>query len=282
MKRLLIVTTLLCTISLLAYSQNFVSQDNKWIITDTWFNINGGELNTHHLFWFDDEIEIGQKSYLQLYSSELGTTDVKEENRLFREESDGKVFVHNPGNNEDILVFDFGVDIGDTLLFGLSNTALPVEKLRQADFLDGSERTIMSFEGLDLQLLEGIGFTQYPFFLSFITDYSETLSCFYTDTQLVYEANSDFFECNDFFTSVVRTNFSNKLKLWNTNKTIIISGPDLNGLTLTAYSLTGQLLQKGNISSGYFELDVSIPQGMLLCKISDRNKIVHSQLVVLD
>lgn len=173
-------------------AQAFVDPDNEWVVTTCVFNLSTGQTNCQsNRVWFSDStVLIDNKDYFVL-ESDLGTDfrPIVPVGSFYREEN-GKVFIKEQTNSNELLVFDFSLQVGDTIeVYG---TNLSVGQVDSVELKTGGFRKRLKMLGMGQSIndegfywIQGVGKEDLPF-LPFIgsQDVTNELHCFLTDNVL--------------------------------------------------------------------------------------------------
>jgi len=194
------------TITLLiqhSYSQSetdFVNFDNQWNLASG----SGGYASTNKYRFDEDSITINNLVYYTMEYSieELSQEWIPYEQAAFRQEGK-KVYQLTLFDSTEVLLYDFGLEVGDTLLGAeyIGEPDLTVIEIDSILLEDGSLRKqlhLISSNSCIIQWVEGLGSIVYAFnsaMYTCFTDVGTTLICFsQNETPLFYE-NEEFFGC---------------------------------------------------------------------------------------
>ncbi len=200
MKKLILFLTVNLFLCNLNFSQHFVKEGRSWNIAS--FS-QGSPATYTHRFLIKNQIEIQNKAYYHVY-----TTDSKDSVnwKIFgyvREDSTAKVFFSISTDYYGILLYDFNAKLGDTLSWagGFNQPCrVTVTNIDTVMLLNGSLRKRISVQTLTDPILayndswiDGIGSITNPLFepnsLFCLTDYQYYLLCAYEDGVIVYPSN---------------------------------------------------------------------------------------------
>ena len=239
----------------------------------------------YFFYWFKDGETINGNEYLQLNSLRIGVpgSSIFEE-LLYRETDDGKVYVLD--SSEEILIYDFDLNVGDTLSLASKNEFFDVNEIDTIQLIDGLDRRVLKSE-FQREIIEGIGRSYAPFYeVLGIVDAGYTPVCFYVDDLLTYDygANSrGDFSCSDFgLTSIDEVIEQNRISLSLSDSKIFTPGLDAVGYNLVLYNAIGQELTRLDYSSGFFDLSKSnLPAGMYVGQLQKDAQVKHTQVLFL-
>lgn len=283
MKQLLTLSVCLFLVQTISSAQSFVSKKNTWITQKwSWDFFNNQEVVSDWIYILDEEVMENGQAYLLVSSSTLDSIDFHSNvYHGFRESLDNKIL-----DIDDEIVYDFDLELGDVISY-VEGYNLTVDSVEMITLLDGSE--VRKFHLVDdnlpnpfrYYLVEGVGFSRYPLrpHSYLITDNSESLKCFYRNNRLVYQHDEDYV-CQETLTSTKEPLLAG-ISFSLDDGRISVEGIDAMGLSIAVYSVTGQLLQKAELSSGAFELDSGLPSGMLITQLTKSGEVLHTQTLFI-
>ncbi len=183
-------------LSIGVFSQNFIDETKQWTIVSQLFE--STDYFTSIYQFSGDSVHNG-KTYHKLYESD----DLDQENWNFNSlwyENNDSIYKHNYLSNQDDLIYDFNIDVGDT--FVVDNLlSLRVDSITDKNW-GGSSRKHLYLSRLEghspttTVWIEGIGQTGY-FVRSTeidITGASVELLCLHKNGNLIYQ-NPEFNSC---------------------------------------------------------------------------------------
>ena len=178
--------------------------DSQW---NTLFSsqFNGNKVATKTRF-NPTAVQYGIHNYFRLERSneEDGTEWVMSENYLFREFL-GEVYLYNELDSNEILIYDFNLQVGDTFISKESvndpGIELIVTEVETVQLLDGSNRKKILLncdENFEIEWIQGIGNIDYPLLSTIYTcffDVPGSLLCYSENGETLYEGNSNIEGC---------------------------------------------------------------------------------------
>ena len=198
-----------------------------------------------------------------------------------REDSSKKVYCWLVNDTAEIVVFDFGLQTGDTFYMKFNSTTFPPIPyiLNQIDSVDhnGLIRKQFSFAGDNgtLTWVEGIGNLSGWFKMPLVGTTITGLSCVEQDGVFIY-GDSSYCSCTPEWLSSAETLFDNKGKLFpNPVSDELVVQPPKSTLDVAVYNSLGQqVFQSQAVHQNQLTIDVStLPNGVyyLMLKGSEFN-----------
>ena len=183
---------------------NLVNSASEWhILTSSQFN---SDLKTAKVrFDYPEKIYNGLEYYHLESIDDPGSANwILDETQAFREEEE-KIYIYNVANNSEILIHDFGLNIGDTFLSKQSvddpGTTLTVTDIDSLELIDGSLRKRIKLNcelNNTISWVKGIGNISYPLagtVSSCQLEFNTQILCYSEFGQTQYEGVSNFEGC---------------------------------------------------------------------------------------
>ncbi len=231
-------------------AQELVKDGNQWNIA----TLPTFEPNTStYSYLIEGDTIFDDLTYKKVYSTtdSLGNNWVLSNNYL-RENQHQKVYLKQ-NDGEEILLYDFSLNLGDTFQINQIPCQLKVVEIDTIKLNNEELRKRMRLELLDFPewgstyWIEGIGSLQgvFNYYYFCTTDYSDKLLCHYLDGTLLYPENPP--SC--FITSATSINKLDQLKLYPnpTSNIIYIEANDLIVNQFQIYTTTGVKLKEGQL-----------------------------------
>ena len=228
-----------------AICQLFVNASNEWYIDECCHS--QGEINcTTYKFSFGDIVIIDNLEYRQLITN---FPDSGFSNGEFYRESDGRVFMKRSQNDDDVLIYDFNLELGQQLEIGSDNSAFLIKvisidsvTLNSGEHRKRIELGLASNLAVKTYWIEGIGSelstmnTEYMF----TSDCWNELNCYHKDNLIEYQlgdcelTNTKESYLLDYGFSIFPNPADNQiiLKPDENRKIVFVELLDLNGKTL--------------------------------------------------
>lgn len=198
MKLHLLMPVLCLCITQFSNAQSWVNSDNRWHIQINCIGtFNGFEV---HAFFFRDTLLLNGKVYRQMYETLDSTFENAEPTGYWYREEMGEVYIFEPSTtNPERLIYDFNLEIGDTLTIKDEFSGVPIEvvSVDSITLMDGSKRKRLTIENKTpfpignktATWIEGIGsdIATLDTKNMFISDCQEGLNCFYIKNEWVYQ-----------------------------------------------------------------------------------------------
>ena len=271
MKQIFLFIAIFLTLTISGNAQNLVDTNNIWSVV--YLNESDNQL---FVYQFDGDTTIGVNQYIKLYKSD-STNSFLSYVGAMREDLK-KVYFHRQQN--EFLYYDFNLNPGDTFTttsYIFSPTSgcdiqLKVDSIDYITLLNNESRKRFYFsafppnEQWKEQWIEGIGSINGPSEMeTYLCIYSRfpKLNCF-TEKNILKFKNLNFNSC---FSTTNDVPEVHKPTAWTANPnpftefTILsFQNPERQNLTLTVYSITGQLVIK---TTNITDSQISIERGNL-------------------
>jgi len=233
-----------------AYGQSFVNEQNTWIISESWWNGQGGSWESRTDYYkFEGTTLINGLTYHKQVKSEQDYNYVST-GSFYREDDNGAIYQSTVVG--EVLVMDQSFEVGDTLIdFNNSHAILSIDSLMM---IDGSFRKRFGLESLcgadPFYWIEGMGFPSAVFFSTdCFSDAGSRLDCYYHNNDLMYTSGA----CDDELSALDETEEVRPTIYPNpTSDRIQLSGA--TGLNFKLFDLKGILLDQGPISNNGIDL----------------------------
>lgn len=234
--------------------------------------------------------KIYQSGYVESYSYQSGSTKRRyyDDKYLYsiREDSAKRIYLFS--SNKEFLVYDFNLNLGDTLpamyafpkdykfVVGEIDSVLVLDSYHKR-YRMGSYGTYGSFD-----LIEGMGSTfglakGYSIYPNNMT----TLLSFKQDGKSAYPNGV---ECNLIPTGIDELNLQNEIQIFPNPSTGIINISNLpdRPLKLQLFNMLGKLVYETQIQAINYSLNLDfMPRGIYLLKVNDKNKSIVFEKVIL-
>lgn len=274
-------------------AQNFPTVDtqNEWVVDYVDQVVSFKEIRVYS-FAETDTIIDGKAYKEMVYRTIANPGTIKSSNEYYRQDVDKVYFRHD---EDDILLADFSLSVGDTLHMNYPSSAPFVIAARDTiNMVDGSQLVQLKYycaygeeleipnEGTWWTMIEGLGtfghmFSQLESCSLFDPFIFRDIRCFYKTGSLVYK-DDDVVDCLISST----TNLQN-------NVTKIYPNPSFDFITIQSeneiksidfININGQVVKRiTNINKGIVEIK-ALPDGIYLLKITlDNNKIEYVKFV---
>lgn len=200
-----------------------------------------------------------------------------------REDSARKVWIREPSDSLDRLLYDFGLNKGDTFFYWTG-----VMEVFDIDsmLIDGSYRRttlFLSFNPDTIKMIEGIGFKSGLFGPTGGTDGGEFMKCFTQNLQLIYSSSiTSWFECKCIGCNCVSSPVGIDTHVRKDKSLKIFPNPVVDLLSISfdnqdnlsskveIYSVSGLRLMSTNIDNDNSIIDVrQLNQGMYILRIEN-------------
>lgn len=203
-----------------------------------------------------------------------------------------KVYYVIPNTNTDTLLFDFSLNVGDTIKTYIATTCSNRKVLVIDSVLVGGiyhkrwNTTECYFGGQNVQFIEGVGsnlglIERIPSLGIYNT--IGTLNCFSKNTQSLYPTSSSS-NC-PLITSVKNYNseINEQVFINSFNKTINIKQESYSYKNYIIYSTTGSIISKGNIDSSNVMISLNEAiDGIYFISLSGKEKTLVKKIVVIE
>lgn len=280
--RLLIASLFMLFCTTTFYGQNMLKEGNQWNVLQT--SLFGPDKSTTLFKVYGDTL-INDVSYSKLFTSrDTFGVNWALHNEFLREDTTGKVFM-NWGGDDEILVLDFGLQVGEIFIAnGYSECNLEVTEIDTVLLNSGEERKRLFLRrnefGFEYTWIEGIGNTFGPTFNDYcLLDVSEFLLCFSEGDEIQFPESPTV--CFDEFTTSVQNLLPTDLKIFPNpiNQVLNIEFSETLIESYTLVDLLGQEIIKGTLTGGL--IDVSkIPTGTFIILLQARDGSVYSEKLI--
>ena len=260
-------------------AQQFVSLENTWMTSEGWFNPSGGHfIGAQYMYKFMNTIEINGTEYMELYRAEEPDFD---EFELYDTYTQDGQKVYKYSSTGDILLYDFGLMIGDTVDIVAEMTY--VAKIDSVQMDDGTMRKRMELKVVDvphtsIMVIAGMGadrnfLSPNPFP---IADVRFSTDCFSENDIVLY--SSDYANCTSDISSSTEIN-EKAYNLTYHGDHFRLDGQSSLALKLGIYTLSGELVQMTTIDQNVFRLNSRLPDGLVIAQLISDNNQVSTQLI---
>lgn len=276
--KLLIVSLFVLFSATTFYGQSMLKEGNQWNLLST--SCCSPEKITV-LVKVDGDTLINDVSYSKLFTTRdtFDTNWVLRE-ELMREDTTGKVFLREQ-NGEEILLLDFGLQVGD--IFESLECNLRVAEIDVVILNNGEERKRIHLDNADgwtYTWIEGLGSTIGPTFRSYcIFDAAPNLLCFYEDDEVRFPDSPNF--CFVEQTNSVQHLLPADLKIYPNpfNKELHIEFKETLIESYTLVDLLGQEIVKGTLAGGLIDVS-NIPAGAITILLQGSDGSVYSEKLI--
>jgi hypothetical protein len=201
-----------------------------------------------------------------------------------------KVYLYDVYNQVDILLYDFSLETGDSILTGDGESYAKVDTVIYKPFGNSTDtlKQICFDSGCNTRWIEGIGSlwgVLEGLNAFFITGEITKLVCYYDNDNLVYHS-PEFETCFPDSTSVSNLKFGNKknIKIFPnpTSDKIIIHSLRSRIFEVEIYDLTGTCLYR-NFNTGSNRIDLetnNLPKGMYVLKVRNEQDKISRKIVI--
>jgi len=228
----------------------------NWVNIPNGYWVCGGD----EFYGMEGDTIIDSTSYSKIYLSSFGDTMFNAQLATYfcalREDSMKKVWVRNPSDTIDVLLYDFSLNVGDSVCLGYFGLGC-VEQVSVVDsiMINGTYRRRIRFGGVveAQEWIEGIGNYYGPFQLNMTGSNTTFLLCHKLDDSLIYNSYGschcqfldavEEFKSSETNVSVAPNPASNYVTFKITDKSELTYYVEL-------YDLLGQQILNHSISSG--------------------------------
>ena len=290
-KPLVLLTTCLLVSKSLTYSQTYhpFLNNSSWVVNE----INWGGTTPFDILPGYDTIINGTtyKKYPQ--GTNFGPTSITE--IVLREDINARQ-VFTRINNQDYVMFDFSLQIGDPFTYhshGGGTVNYTVHSIDSIQVISGYRKRFTLFDGVlnYLHWIEGVGYPDHPI-VSYLERFSDP------DYQILcsFQGNTNIFnrgllntgtisDCNVPVT-IAELETPEEISLAPNPATDIIAltfNQFLSDATVVIYNLFGQeVLSKTNVSGNMTTVDLSnLRSGVYICSVSQNNTMYYRQKIVV-
>ncbi len=272
----------------MAVQQNKLVQEGKM-----WSNTKAGteNINNYRSYWikFQGDTLINDLEYKKvLQADDLLHSDWYENGYIREDAANQKVYLYDKYSNEDMLLYDFRLEPGDSILTGDGESYAKAESVIYETFGNSNDTLKQIYFDSGSVWIEGIGSLwgvleglNAFYMLGEITE----LVCYYENGVLVYH-NPDFETCFPDSTTVSVSMFGNKKDIEifpnPARDKITINTPGSRILEVEIYDLTGTCLYRNvNINSNRIDLETAkLPKGMYVLKVRDERDTISRKIVI--
>jgi Secretion system C-terminal sorting domain len=284
------IFTILCWVILIqtGQSQMLVRENRQWNIVA--YSISSPDIHTCSVKFEGDSI-IGAYTYKKIwYSCDSTTQQWTHYSSLIREDSSGKVFM-SVGAGEDYLQYDFGANIGDTImLFDWSPCSVRLESIDSVTLLNGAVRKRWNYKignaNYYERAIEGIGYLTGvdKRIESCQTDYPYALLCYFENGELLYRAPGT---NSCFITPTSEPSIADQIKIGPNpfSDHLLVNLPaSLTNIQWILYDYLGREVKREQLQSGQNDIVTDqVPTGLYFWELSagavslKRGKIVKEE-----
>ncbi|MEZ4920796.1 MAG: T9SS type A sorting domain-containing protein [Saprospiraceae bacterium] len=242
-------------------------------------------------FTFSEDSTLLDSQYYRelIYSSSISGNNWSPTGRFYREEA-GRVFFTFPNASEEMLLYDFNFEVGDTMVpnTGIgqaSRVIIAVDTIELMDITPRKRLALYSPECMDtVYWIEGAGELRYLFetelFCSLPDGPRDRVRCFSTDGQLLH-LRSGLLGC--FLSSSKEEDLDISLDIYPNPMTdlvhIYLNGADQ--IQLKAINVLGQALFSGVLQEGKQEIHCEDwPAGTYFFQFTDSNNRIASRQIL--
>lgn len=199
-----------------------------------------------------------------------------------------KVYYIIPSTNKDTLLYDFSLQVGDTLKTYITTLCSPVKITYIDSILIGSSyrkqwHVANCFSGYTTNIIEGIG-SDFGLLeqISHLQKVS-SLNC-YSEQSVTLYPNSNSFNCPSLITGITNINHKNLTIFPNPTKNIItISQTEPTFKKYEIYDINGRLISENKINSILQKIDLTgYAEGMYIVKLIGNQKVEFKKIVVVE
>ena len=300
-----IVLLLLLTNPVILSAQSFIDNDKKWHIY-VWDLESTGE-TTEAVWWtdiykFEGDTLIDSVNFSILYKTKDSTLASLEQSRYCREEAD-KVYMWDQTSQQQILLYDFGLATGDSIITQdpihlTDSIALKVDSVQYLDYFGVNRKTMYlkiygflngnSWYCYDDEWIAGIG-SKYGLLRNINwciigLNYTEETLCVYESSDLIYaSAMSDNYGC--YFNSIPEANIKPQNEAiisiipnpinQNSNIRIILKSGTPQGI-IEVYSISGRRILTQKVVDDQIRMDKwsnDLASGLYMVKYINENGV---------
>ncbi len=288
------LSIIICTFFVInGFTQNITDEGNQWNILTV--GMQGSTIS--HSIKIDGDTTLDNVTYKKVfYSSDSLNTSWQLIPQFIREEPNTKKVFLKEFNQEEVLMYDFNLEVGDTFniedLWGNYDCQIVVFQIDSVSLLNGEKRKRLHLHDMyhpDSYIdrwIEGIG-SMYgvntdPFRAYCSTDYPYYLLCHYNNEELLLQAHPT--SC--FITPIQEISKSDPIKVFpnpSQGKLRIEIGENNHLIKeLKIFSSLGDLIIQDNSDfAGNKEIDIShLPKGIYFLIISISSEQIYSQKII--
>jgi hypothetical protein len=288
-KKLAFSITFIVIQTMVCFSQHLVQEGKLW--SNTSIGTSGG--SEHQSYWvkFQADTLINDLEYKKVMQSDDSLHSNWYVKGFIREDvTSQKVYLYDVYNQVDILLYDFSLETGDSILAGDGESYAKVDTVIYKPFGNSTDtlKQICFDSGCNTRWIEGIGSlwgVMEGLNAFFITGEISKLVCYYDNDNLVYH-NPEFETCFPVSTSVSILKFGNKknIKIFPNPASDKITIHSLRSriFEVEIYDLTGTCLyQNLNVGSNRVELKTDkLSKGMYVLKVRDEREKISQKMVI--
>lgn len=259
----------------LVFGQGFISMDKEWRMDFQNYNWQTEEwVHYYSNYKFLDSLEFNGYKYYELFQA--SEPDFTFQSCGFYREESKRVYYTFRSDQEEQLLYDFSVEVGDTMFSG--ERILIIENIDSIQLNDGTYKNrFTTSESVRLEIIEDIGALRSPFDPSqfFISDAGFHLSCYFEEEEMSY-ANPMIGDSYCMTSSLVAKE-KDKAKIFLAHNTLIIEGHLQYPLEISYYNFSGELLTRRIINQNQAKLPESLPFGLNIVRMQDssENQVSH-------
>jgi len=205
-------------------------------------------------------------------------------NTYLREDTTKKVFIKY-GNSEESILYDFGMELGDTIVNSFY-CSMRVVAIDSVQLNNGEARKRYQFEGIEsvystTYWIEGIGSVlglDSHFFNFCLFDVPAQLLCFYENEELLYPENppscflTDVDELVETKVNIYPNPFHDKIIIEDVNKTF---------KEVMVYNTMGQLVKQTNLKTSKVEISLTkLVQGVYYLTLVDERGEMYTERII--
>jgi hypothetical protein len=272
MKNLVIffVLCIACSIN----AQNLLDEKNLWMNVHKPLNFDV----YYEFFDIQGDTVIGAKAYKKLYSRYYEPGSEREYIYGIREDSTQKIYFVLRGDEEERLLYDFNLQLGDTFLI-CNHIDIYVTSIDTVSMLNGELRKRIQFEPGPETWIEGIGSLDGIvadggfYYCNTTGEEHEFLNCFTVDGEVLYHPEWSIYPCVDGTTAYhgpESISFQLHPNPFNNTATLVLPDTQLSG-ELFIYNLQGKLVDHEVIEAQYTTIyRGALPDGIYVYQLLSR------------
>lgn len=201
-----------------------------------------------------------------------------------------KVYFVIPNVNKDTLLFDFSLNVGDTIRTYIATTCGNRKVISIDSVLVGGtyhkrlHTTECYFGGQDVEFIEGVGsnlglIERIPSMGSY--NIIGSLNCFSRNAQSLYPTNSTT-NC-PLINSIYNTEINNQVSIHSNEKTINVKQTSNNYTNYLIYSTTGNVISKGMIESPNITINLKdAVNGIYFISLTGKEQQIIKKVLLTD
>jgi hypothetical protein len=267
--------------------RELVQGGKLWSTTET-----GTEnINNYRSYWikFQGDTLINDLEYKKVLQVDDSLYSDWYVNGFIREDAaTQKVYLYDSYSNEDMLLYDFSLEQGDSILTGNGESYAKVDTIIYEPFGNSTDTLKQIYFAWGGRWIEGIGSlwgVLEGLNAFYMTGAITKLVCYFENDILVYH-NPDFETCFPDSTTVSVSMFGNKKDIEvfpnPASDKITINTPGSRIFEVEIYDLTGTCLyRKLNIETNRIDLNTdNLPKGLYILKIRDERDTISRKIVI--